>query len=137
MTSARRCGRSPQSAVTINGLRSAPTLTTGVYDFVTWTLPAPDADGDGIENGLDPCPYTDSSAWDPRGAKTQPGADTDGDGIPDDCDPDPNNASLGTAGDGISQADEDNDGWQNMGDNCPLVANGPNEISAQRPQEPD
>jgi hypothetical protein len=107
----------------INGATFLHNPPDGVYDFVTWVIPAPDADGDGIENALDPCPYTDSSAWDPRGVKTQPGADSDGDGIPDDCDPFPNAPSLGVAGNGMSQADEDGDGWQNMGDNCPLVPN--------------
>jgi Thrombospondin type 3 repeat len=95
----------------------------GVYDFVTWTQPAPDADGDGIENALDPCPYTDSSAWDPRGAKVQAGGDSDGDGIPDDCDPFPLVKSIGVAGNGMSGADEDGDRWANMADNCPLIPN--------------
>lgn len=107
----------------VNGATFLHNPPDGVYDFVTWTQPAPDADGDGIENALDPCPYTDSSAWDPRGAKSQPGADSDGDGIPDDCDPFPNAPSLGVALNGMSQADEDKDGWQNMGDNCPLIPN--------------
>ena len=44
--------------------------------------------------------------------------------IPDDCDPFPHDPSLDTAGNGIIQSDEDGDGWANMVDNCPLVANG-------------
>jgi hypothetical protein len=107
----------------INGTAYRTNPPDGVYDVVTWTQPAPDADGDGIENSLDPCPYTNSSAWDPRGAKTQPGGDSDGDGIPDDCDPQPNEKSIWPSKNGMSNADEDHDGWQNMGDNCPLDAN--------------
>ena len=94
----------------------------GVYNFVVFTTSALDADEDGIENGLDPCPNTADSDFNPRGDKVQPG-DRDGDGIPNSCDPFPDAASLGTAGNGISLADEDGDGWQNRGDNCAIVSN--------------
>jgi Thrombospondin type 3 repeat len=96
----------------------------GVYDFVTWVLPAPDANGDGIENALDPCPSTAKPGWDPRAtvSQGQPG-DQDADGIPDACDPFPTVPSLHVSANGVGK-DEDGDGWQNRGDNCPLVPNG-------------
>ena len=98
----------------------------GTYDFVTYVVPAPDADNDGIENSLDPCPYTpNASGWDPR-APLEKGVtvgDLDADGLPIECDPDPNTPSLHNAANGAANSDEDGDGWQNRGDNCPLVAN--------------
>jgi uncharacterized membrane protein YgcG len=98
----------------------------GIYNFVTYIVPAPDADNDGIENSLDPCPYTaNTSGWDPRAplVKGQTVGDPDIDGIPSDCDPDPNVQSLHNAGSGASRHDEDDDRWQNRGDNCSIVAN--------------
>jgi hypothetical protein len=73
-----------------------------------------DADGDGHENTLDPCPLTADADWDPRAASAVGPGDADGDGLPSSCDPDDNKAN----------ADEDGDGYSNRGDNCPLVANG-------------
>jgi len=73
-----------------------------------------DADGDGHENGLDPCPLTADSDWDPRAASAVGPGDADGDGLPSSCDPDDNEAN----------ADEDGDGYFNRGDNCPLAPNG-------------
>ena len=67
-----------------------------------------DADGDGKENSLDPCP-TVADTFNPR---TGVGGDADGDGIPDACDFNAN-----------GNADSDGDGWQNRGDNCPQNAN--------------
>ena len=107
----------------VNGATFRSNPPDGVYNFVTWTIPLPDANGDGIENRLDPCPYSNKGNWDPRGDKVQPGADSDGDGIPDACDPFPNAPSLAAAANGISEADEDGDGWDNRADNCPLVQN--------------
>src|SRR5438034_8826026 len=87
-----------------------------------------DADGDGFENSLDPCPTTPDPNWDPRGPQPQP-ADNDfdkshtvqiGDGIPDSCDPDPTSANPQS---GQQPTDYDGDGFLNRGDNCPLVAN--------------
>ena len=88
-----------------------------------------DADGDGFENSLDPCPTTPDPNWDPRGPQPQP-ADNDfdkshtvqiGDGIPDSCDPDPTSANP--ADPRFQPTDYDGDGFLNRGDNCPLVAN--------------
>jgi hypothetical protein len=103
----------------------------GSYNFVTYVLPAADVDEDGIENGLDPCTFVpNASGWDPRGLLAQNPGDKDvsagrlvGDGMPDDCDPDPLTPSPCNAKNGISNSDEDCDGWQNRGDNCSLVAN--------------
>jgi hypothetical protein len=96
----------------------------GTYHFTTYVLPAPDVDEDGIENGLDPCPFTpNTSGWDPRGPQIQNPGDQDGDGIPDHCDPEPTVMSPCSAGNGISNHDQDCDKWQNRGDNCSLVAN--------------
>jgi hypothetical protein len=97
----------------------------GTYDLVTYVNPAPDADNDGIENALDPCPVTpNASGFDPRAqTPVQNPGDQDGDGMPDDCDPHPTTKSGCNARTGISNTDEDCDGWQNRGDNCPLVKN--------------
>jgi hypothetical protein len=88
----------------------------GTYSFRTITISARDTDGDGHENALDPCPLTvEVPAWDPRTTNALSGSDsTNGtDGIPNSCD---NNAD--------GDDDNDNDGWQNRLDICPLVANG-------------
>jgi hypothetical protein len=98
----------------------------GQYNFVVWTLSAPDADNDGIENSLDPCLYEpNTSGWDPRGVLTPnntPG-DNDTDGLPVECDPDPAARGPCNADNGAAGHDQDCDGWANRGDNCPLVDN--------------
>jgi hypothetical protein len=119
---------------TLNGTAGGATFrgnpADGTYDFVTWVLPAADANGDGIENALDPCPFSAKSGWDPRATLVvgMPG-DQDADGLPDACDPFPAVKSLHSADNGIGGSDEDADGWQNRGDNCPLVPNGPREAN--------
>ena len=95
----------------------------GAYPFVTFTASQVDADGDGIENSLDPCPYDPDPDWDPRGENIQDPGDKDGDLLPDSCDPFPEERSLGSCACGISLVDEDLDGWMNAADNCPLVSN--------------
>jgi hypothetical protein len=104
------------------------TPDAGTYHFTTYVLPAADVDEDGIENGLDPCPFTqNASGWDPRARFINaPGSnvgDDDADGLPNDCDPDPNVPSPCNAKTGASNQDEDCDGWQNRGDNCAILAN--------------
>jgi len=82
---------------------------------VTWrqyVVSQRDADNDGHENGLDPCPLTANAGWDPR-VFNAIALDGDGDGLPTACDP--NDAAFNN--------DQDGDGWQNRLDNCPLVAN--------------
>jgi hypothetical protein len=90
----------------------------GKYTFGNFSLGQRDADGDGIENALDTCPYT-PNVGDPRITGS---GDLDLDGLDSACDPndDPN---TGT------NSDQDGDGYLNRGDNCPLVANGENETS--------
>jgi hypothetical protein len=70
-----------------------------------------DHENDGIENQLDPCPTTNSSAWDPRSVSGA--GDPELDGLPNDCDPAP----------AAFNDNQDADGWQNRIDNCPLAAN--------------
>jgi hypothetical protein len=71
-----------------------------------------DADGDGIENPLDTCPFEgNNDGWNPR-TNSHTG-DNDEDGIPNICDPSPDSAN----------GDQDGDGFMNRGDNCPLLAN--------------
>jgi len=95
----------------------------GAYYFTTVVLAQPDADADGVENALDPCPFTADLDWDPRaGASVGPG-DGDGDGVPNSCDPFPHLRSICTAGVGLANTDEDCDGWMNRSDNCPHDGN--------------
>ncbi len=96
---------------------------SGTYYFTTFVVALPDADGDGIENALDPCPYRDDPDFDPRSLSSVTPGDADGDGIPDTCDPFPGTRSLCTADSGIANTDEDYDGWMNRLDNCTVVAN--------------
>jgi uncharacterized protein (TIGR03382 family) len=80
---------------------------------------ADDADGDGIPDPLDNCPFV----------ANRDQLDTDGDGIGDACDNCPNVANpdqKDTDGNGIGDAcdpDIDGDGIPNEIDNCPTVAN--------------
>ncbi|MGB6896549.1 MAG: thrombospondin type 3 repeat-containing protein [Dehalococcoidia bacterium] len=88
-------------------------LNSGTHMYRNYSRTERDADGDGFENDLDPCPFTVDAGWDARLNPPQTG-DADGDGLPDSCDPD----------DGTVNADEDYDGYSNRQDNCPLVKNG-------------
>jgi hypothetical protein len=108
-------------------------LGTGTHMSRTYSQSERDADNDGIENDMDPCPYTLDPLWNPRvlGSApydcTPPGpGDQDCDGLPDSCDPEPNGAPDGgvDCALGAPQDDCDNDGNLNRRDNCPLVANG-------------
>jgi hypothetical protein len=99
----------------------------GIYTFNSLDIGLRDADGDGIENGLDPCPLDPDPTWDPRAASAVGPGDADGDGLPSSCDPDDNEAN----------ADEDGDGSLNRGDNCPLVANGVDDADNQKDSDYD
>ena len=82
----------------------------GSYTFALTAFGLRDADGDGIENALDSCPF-DVNVGDPR----VPGdGGADGDGLDAACDPN----------DLVPNADQDGDGILNRGDLCPLVPNG-------------
>jgi hypothetical protein len=81
----------------------------GSYNFLAFARPRPDADGDGIENDLDTCPFDPNWDENPR-----QGNGPDGDGLDSVCDPWPEEHNP----------DQDDDGYLNRGDNCPLNANG-------------
>jgi len=109
-----------------------------------------DADGDGYENSLDPCPFHFNDVWDARKQDTQGDTDTFTnqpfrDGIPDTCDPttpatctpgipnlltpdpsdficDPANTASGSPP-ANQPTDHDGDGFPNRGDNCPTAYN--------------
>jgi len=99
----------------------------GTYTFNFLDIGSRDADGDGHENTLDPCPLTADADWDPRAASAVGPGDADGDGLPSSCDPDDNDAN----------ADEDADGYMNRGDNCPLAANGVADADNQKDSDLD
>ena len=86
----------------------------GSYNFATFVRPRPDADGDGIENDLDTCPFNPNWDENPRD-----GNGPDGDGLDSVCDPQWD----------VTNTDQDGDGYLNRGDNCPLVANGPSQTN--------
>ena len=85
--------------------------SAGAYNAVSFVRSQWDADGDGFENTIDPCPFTLDPGWNPRGGGS-PAADADADGLPNSCDPSPNDAN----------SNEDNDNYQNKQDSCPLVS---------------
>lgn len=104
---------------------SKPYLTNpaeGAYNMVVFLASEYDADGDGIENPLDPCPiHGNTPGWDPRNPAS-PG-DNDGDGIPNICDPTPNQ--------NVGPFDQDGDTFVNREDNCPTVVN-PDQLDIDR-----
>ncbi len=92
----------------------------GSYTITTFTASQRDADGDGIENGLDVCSTDSNPEWNPRGA--DPVNDPDSDGLPAPCDPSPNtpgSQSPNGCKAGIVGPDEDQDCFANRQDNCP------------------
>jgi hypothetical protein len=99
----------------------------GTYTFNFLYVGQRDADGDGHENYLDPCPLTADADWDPRAASAVGPGDADGDGLPSSCDPDDNDANT----------DEDGDEYLNRGDNCPLAANGVADADNQKDSDFD
>jgi hypothetical protein len=117
----------PDTSADEGGFKVRTNPPDGLYNFVTFAASQRDADGDGIENLLDPCALDKNPNWDPR---LQPGSlvnpnpdykgDTDLDGLPNECDPEPDTQSHHDAG-GVF--DEDKDRYGNRADNCPLHAN--------------
>lgn len=85
----------------------------------TGTITADDADGDGIDNVEDNCPYIFNPV---RPVDETVQGDADGDGIGDVCDPCPliPDSDLCTVPD---FDDKDGDGIRNVEDNCPYAAN--------------
>jgi len=100
-------------------------LGSGTHMSRNYSQSERDADGDGIENDLDPCHYT-ADAWNPRAACTGSGpGDADCDGLPDTCDP--KFTGIGTCINPDPAAkDCDGDGYNNRQDICPLVPSGCN-----------
>jgi hypothetical protein len=94
----------------------------GTYTFRWHVESYRDADGDGIENPLDTCPFDANEDASPKLPGTA--SDPDGDGIDSACDPDPA-VPCWTGAPGPMANDCDLDGFYNRGDNCPLIANGP------------
>jgi hypothetical protein len=81
----------------------------GDYAFTAFVRSTWDADGDGIDNGMDTCPLNVNV-----GSPFEAGSgDDDGDGLDNVCDP----GAVRTA----PHLDQDGDGIFNRGDNCPLV----------------
>jgi hypothetical protein len=100
----------PDTSADESGMTNRTNGPDGAYTFVVYTVSQPDADSDGIENALDPCPTQGNpDGWDPRNGG---GGDSDTDGLPNVCDPS-----------ALTNTDEDGDGWQNRGDNCPVNSN--------------
>ena len=87
---------------------------SGSYPFGVFANSLPDAEDDGNENQLDTCPYS-LNAGTPRSTNS---GDFDGDGLDAACDPNDDPFSGGT------NWDQDDDGYLNRQDNCPLVENG-------------
>jgi hypothetical protein len=80
----------------------------GEYVFTLTAFGERDAEGDGVENPLDTCPF-DANVGNPR---LRGEGDADEDGLDAACDPN----------DFESKTDEDGDGYLNRGDICPLTA---------------
>lgn len=113
----------PDTSVNEGGhaFRTNP-AAAGPQNFVSLGLSLRDADGDGIENPLDPCPFNVDTEWDPRASKPKGDSDTFAgssvaDGIPDSCD------AQNSVPPGTQATDQDGDGFLNRGDNCPQVFN--------------
>jgi hypothetical protein len=89
-----------------------------------------DADGDGYEASLDPCPFHADTVWNPRSFPIGPPDQGDRDmffgvsypdGIPDTCDPTPTEPTTGPPT--FQPTDHDGDGFLNRSDTCPLQYN--------------
>ena len=110
-----------EGGIPVRTLPDAGTSLTSIGYFTSQR----DADGDGYENSLDPCPFHADTVWNPRVPAL---GDSDRffgfdapDGIPDSCDP---TAEEPTTGPPSNQpTDHDGDGFLNRSDTCPLVYN--------------
>jgi len=108
----------PATAADEGGIDFRVNPSDGAYNGVLYVRSLPDADGDGHENFLDTCPFSDDPTWDPRMTVSDAGysGDDDFDGIANSCD-------QKVTGEENFPADVDNDGFMNRGDNCPLIKN--------------
>ena len=130
----------PQTSANEGGVayRTNPS-SAGTYSITVFAASQRDADGDGIENGLDPCPLTPDPDWNPRQTMVPTGipGDADADGLPDTCDPNPSSPSPLAPNEcpgGNTGRDEDQDCFSNRQDNCPLD---PNPGATAAPKAPD
>jgi hypothetical protein len=82
----------------------------GTYTFTVIGAGQRDADGDGLENSLDTCPFVTNVG----DARTAGLGDVDEDGLDAACDPNDNETN----------SDQDGDGYTNRQDDCPLIPNG-------------
>jgi len=103
----------------VNPADNSGILATDTHLDRTYSQSERDYDADGWENDMDPCMFIANPGWDPRAPctgdpPTKPG-DADCDGLPDVCDPAPT----------VKNDDQDDDGYNNQQDICPLVADGP------------
>jgi hypothetical protein len=99
--------RISDSGATFQGLPLFTNPTAGRYQFILTAFGERDADGDGIENTLDTCPF-DVNQGNPR---VKGEGDADEDGLDAACDPN----------DFEPNPDQDGDGYLNRVDLCPLV----------------
>jgi len=111
-----------EGGVNLRTLPQARTTLTSTF----FAFSQRDADGDGFENSLDPCPFHADTVWDPRanppkGDDDRPFGLPSQDGIPDTCDPTRTEATGGPPAN--QPTDHDGDGFLNRGDNCPLHSN--------------
>ena len=111
----------PDTAADEGGFPVRTNPDAGTYNPVVYAISQRDADGDGIETGMDPCPTIANPNWDPRLRTMDPAyaGDADKDSLPDECDPDDNDRGCNAGG----LWDHDCDMYGNRADNCPLVAN--------------
>lgn len=96
-----------------SGVAISTNPAEGTYTFTVIAAGQRDADGDGIENGMDTCAF-DVNEGDPR---IKGDGDLDEDGLDAACDPNDNETNS-------DNDTPDGDGYTNRQDNCPLIANG-------------
>ncbi len=101
-------------SATVGGVTRATNPGAGTHFNLAWAASLRDVDNDGIENGLDTCPFTRNTDPYPRTAIGDP----DGDLIDAACDPDGIGDTTTNAG-----SDVDSDTWPNLQDSCPQTAN--------------
>jgi hypothetical protein len=95
------------SGATYDGAPLYTNPPAGRYQIILTAFGERDADGDGIENSLDTCPF-DANVGNPR---VKGEGDADEDGLDAACDPN----------DFEANADQDADGYLNRDDICPLA----------------
>jgi hypothetical protein len=111
------CGPRETTLTFFQPTTSMPLLVnpqSGTYAFTLLAASLRDADKDGIQNSLDTCPFMANAG---NSAIPMDG-DIDGDGMDVVCDPNDDPVAGG------GNSEQDDDGYLNRHDNCPLVSNG-------------